>query len=134
MLLHLPIVIAATLSPVPVSDTVPSFDIVRECRFEGEFDRCSEDEGSALRELQKTWAQFAGANKKNCVASTMIGGFASYVELLTCLEMARDVGNEDRNSRGPQTTEAMRPHASGVTVGVGHDPIAPRQAPGKSIR
>ena len=35
MLLHLPIVILATLSPVAVSDTVPQFDIARECRSEG---------------------------------------------------------------------------------------------------
>ena len=57
MLLHLPIAIMATLSPVSVSDTVPKFDIVRECRLEGgstvEFDRCSEDEGAALGELQQ---------------------------------------------------------------------------------
>jgi hypothetical protein len=47
------------LSPVAVSDTVPKFDIVSECRFEGgsivEFDRCSEDEGAALREFQRAW-------------------------------------------------------------------------------
>jgi hypothetical protein len=30
MLLHLPIVILATLSPVAVSDTVPKFDIVKD--------------------------------------------------------------------------------------------------------
>jgi hypothetical protein len=36
MLLHLPIIVLATLSPVAVSDTVPKLDIVRECRFEGE--------------------------------------------------------------------------------------------------
>ncbi len=35
MLLHLPIAILATLSPIHVSDTVPTFDIVRECRYEG---------------------------------------------------------------------------------------------------
>jgi hypothetical protein len=34
MLLHLPTVILATLSPIPVSDTVPTFDTVKECRFE----------------------------------------------------------------------------------------------------
>jgi hypothetical protein len=52
MLLHLPIAILATLSPVAVSDTVPKFDIVRECRFEGgstvDFDRCSQDEAGRL--------------------------------------------------------------------------------------
>ena len=35
MLLHLPIAILAALSPIAVSDSVPQFDIVRECRFEG---------------------------------------------------------------------------------------------------
>ena len=33
MFVHLPIVIVATLTPVAVSDTVPKFDIVRECRL-----------------------------------------------------------------------------------------------------
>ena len=134
MLLHLPIVIAATLSPVAVSDTVPQFDIVRECRFEGQFDRCSQDEGAALRELQNTWAQFAGADKKNCVATTRIGGFESYVELMVCLQMARDLNDENKNSRSPQTTDAARPRAPGATVGVGHDPVTPEQAPGKDFR
>jgi hypothetical protein len=138
MLLHLPIVILATLSPVAVSDTVPKFDIVRECRFEGgstvEFDRCSQDEGVAVRELQRAWAQFAGADKRTCVGATTIGGFASYVELLTCLEMARDATQTDNNPRGSQTTDAMRLRAPGVTVGVGHDPIAPGQMPGGGSR
>jgi hypothetical protein len=35
MLLHLPVVILATLSPIAVSDTLPKFDVVRECGFEG---------------------------------------------------------------------------------------------------
>jgi hypothetical protein len=112
MLLHLPIVILATLSPVAVSDTVPKFDIVRECRFEGGstvgFDRCSQDEGNALRELQQAWAQFAGADKRNCIVAATTGDFASYVELLTCLEMARDANQADNNPRGSQTTDAMR--------------------------
>jgi hypothetical protein len=135
MLLHLPIAILATLSPVAVSDTVPKFDIVRECRFEGgstvEFDRCSEGEGATLRELQQAWAQFADADKRNCIAATMVGGFASYVDLLTCLEMARDANHAGNNPRGPQRADPMRPGGPGVTVGVGHDPITLGQAPGR---
>ena len=138
MLLHLPIAILATLSPVAVSDTVPKFDIVRECRFEGGstvgFDRCSEGEGAALRELQQAWAQFADADKRNCIAATTIGGFASYVDLLTCLEMARDANHAGNNPRGPQRTDPMRPRGPGVTVGVGHDPITLGQAPGRGSR
>lgn len=139
MLLHLPIAIAATLSPVLVSDTaVPQFDIARECRFEGEeiveFGRCSEDERAAFLDLQKTWAEYANADKRTCTASVTIGGFVSYVELLTCLEMARDVKSGDSSSRGQQATEARRSHGPSPAAGVGKDPITSEKAPDKGIR
>ena len=118
MLLHLPIAILATLSPVAVSDTVPKFEIVRECRFEGgsttEFDRCSDDESAALRQLETEWAQFVGVDRRQCVATAKIGGgVASYVELLTCLEMARDLARADDSPRGstkpqPEAPQALR--------------------------
>jgi hypothetical protein len=135
MLLHLPIVLLATLSPIAVSDTVPRFDIVRECRFESlsttDFDRCRQDEGTALRQLQQDWTRFVVADKSTCLTSTTIGGFTSYVELLTCLEMSRDASNADGNPRTPQTTEAMRLRTPGLTVGVGHDQTTPEQMPGR---
>jgi hypothetical protein len=133
MLLHLPIAILATLSPIAVSDTVPKFDTVRECSFEGgprvDVARCSRDEAAALRQLQQAWAQYAGADRKACTADATIGGFASHVELLTCLEMARDVESADDNTRGPGVNSElrpMRPTPHGVTVGVGDGPISSR--------
>jgi len=133
MFVHLPILIMTTLTPVAASDKVPNFDIARECRFEGgskvDYDRCSDDEGTALRELQKTWAQFAVADKKTCVVSTTIGGSASYVELLVCLQLARDVHDENDGPRDLRATDAIRPHAPGETVGIGRDPITPSQMP-----
>jgi len=48
----------------------------------------------------------------------MTSGFASYVELLTCLEMARDAKNADDNPRGSQIIDSIRLRAPGV--GVGH--------------
>jgi hypothetical protein len=132
MLLHLPIAIMATLSPVAVSDTVPKFDIVRECRFEGgstvEFDRCSQDEAAALEQLKANWAQFAGVDKSTCLSAATVGGFASYVELLTCLEMAREANNTDKNPRDPKRTDPIRSVGPGVTVGVGG------QIPGRGSR
>jgi hypothetical protein len=128
MLLHLPIVIMATLSPVAVSNTVPNFDIVKECRFEGgptvQYDRCSDDENTALRTLAQGWAKFSGADKKSCIAMTTVGGFTSYVELLTCLEMARDSNGVSDTSLAPQATDRMQPAGAGVTVGIGHDPAS----------
>jgi hypothetical protein len=125
MLLHLPIAILATFSPIAV--TVPKFDIARECRLEGgstpDFDRCSRDEAIALRQLQQAWTKFAGADKKTCVGQTTIGGFASYVELLTCLEMAHDAASPNTNPNDPHAKSGLRPTQSrqtGVTVGEGH--------------
>jgi hypothetical protein len=133
MLLHLPIAILATLSPIAVSDTVPKFDTVRECSFEGgpsvDVARCSRDEAAALRQLQQAWAQYAGADRKACTAEATLGGFSSYVELLICLEMASYVKSADNNTRGPRANPELRPvrpRPPGPTVGVGHDPISSR--------
>jgi hypothetical protein len=126
MLLHLPIAILAALSPIAVSSSVPQFDIARECRFEGgptaTFERCSQDEAAALTELTTEWAQFADIDKKTCMVATTTSGFASYVELLTCLEMAREVASPNTNPSDPnaksrsRTRQAGRP---GLTVGEG---------------
>jgi hypothetical protein len=85
MFVHLPIVIMATLSPLVVFDTVPQFIIVRECNFEGgsaaTFERCSQDETTALARLRKEWVQFSRTDQKSCMGETTVGGLASYAEL-----------------------------------------------------
>jgi hypothetical protein len=123
MLLHLPIAILASLSPIAVSDAVPKFDILKECRFEGGstaiFDRCSHDEADALAKLQTEWPQFANADRNSCFTEATVGGMASYVDLLICLEMARDVRKEEANTRDPLAgleTQSARPAASETNV------------------
>jgi hypothetical protein len=125
MLLHLPIAILATLSPMAVSDSVPQFDIVRECRLEGgtvaAFDRCSQDEAAALSELKTKWVKFGSTDQKTCMATTTIGGFASYVDLLTCLEIARDVVSANNNPEDPRRKSGSGPTGrTGATVGEAH--------------
>ena len=78
------------------------------------------DEAAALGQLKTEWAQSVGAEKRSCMVTTQIGGFASYVELLTCLEMARDSNSSGDIPLGPQATDRMQPAGSGVTVGEGH--------------
>jgi hypothetical protein len=124
MLLHLPIAIMITLSPIAVSDSVPEFDMVRECRFEGgsiaTFDCCSQDEATALSELKTKWVEFGSIDQKTCMAAPTTDGFASYVELLTCLEMARDVVSANTNPKNPPAKSGSRstqPGQTGVTVG-----------------
>jgi hypothetical protein len=112
MLLHLPIVILATLSPIAVSDTFPRFDIAKECRFESEssesFDRCSQDEAAALQQLKTEWPQFIGDDRIACFAEATNAGFSSYVDLVICLKMAKDVRSM-ANPTGPRAKNGAQP-------------------------
>ena len=123
MFLHLPIVMMGMLSPVAVADTVPSFSIAKECRFEGQstevVDRCSKDETDARQRLEGEWAQFAPEDKNTCIVESTVGGFASYVDLLTCLEMSNDVRKEAGKSGGSGANEGSQ------TVGQGRPGMEP---------
>jgi hypothetical protein len=113
MLSYLPIAIIATLSPIAISDRVPKFDIAKECRLESEsskaVDVCSRDEADALRQLETEWPEFVRADRSVCLVEARIGGFASYVDLLICLEMARDASIPNTNSRGHPGVQSTRP-------------------------
>jgi hypothetical protein len=87
----------ASISPTSAAtDTVPKFDIERNCRTElsggsstGEtMASCKADEERARDELIPRWNVFSQADKKLCIQETQIDGTPSYVELETCLEMA----------------------------------------------
>ena len=100
MLIHLPIIILTSLHPNPIADTVPIFDIARECQYEGgskeEEKRCADDETRARDTLQMEWIQFTENAKRQCYEETSTDGTPSYVEFLTCLEMERDVRNQPK--------------------------------------
>jgi len=95
MLIHLPIIILTSLHPITIADAVPQFNIARECQGEGGAkaveQRCTSDELQARNQLQAEWIQFSPSAKLQCNEEASIDGSPSYVELLTCLEMDRDV-------------------------------------------
>jgi hypothetical protein len=74
-------------------DGPPAFDIAKNCREEvvgtiATVQSCTKDETDAKNELTKRWSKFSASEKKSCIGEADIGGDTSYVELLTCLEMA----------------------------------------------
>jgi hypothetical protein len=78
-----------TVADVPVYDVAPS------CRaavtvMPGSFEACMNDEQNARAQLAATWDKFTAPQQDNCVQNETIGGSPSYVELLTCLQMAQD--------------------------------------------
>ena len=123
MLFHLPIVILATLSPVAASDSVPTLDVAKECRFEGGssevFDRCMRDENDARKQIEALWSKAGSADRASCASEATTGGYASYIELLTCLEMARDIAAEERRPTNPHAGTGSG--QSDQTVGAGRD-------------
>lgn len=112
MLLHLPIVLAvASLPLTPVADHVPNFSITRECGLEGgtkvNQNHCKDDEKQALQQVHKEWPQFTTKDRQRCVQETTMDGTGSYVEYLTCLEMARDVRNAQGGQGGNLNSETI---------------------------
>jgi len=105
MLTHLPIIILSSLHPIAVADAILQFDIARECQAEGDAietqKRCVDDETQARTQLQTEWSQFSPRAKAQCNGETSAGSAVSYVELLTCLEMERDVKLE-REAQTPK--------------------------------
>ena len=75
---------------------VPSFDVGSTCRATaadvmiGTPGTCMADEESARAELAKGWTRFPPAERTRCTELSGMRGFQSYVELITCLEMAGD--------------------------------------------
>jgi hypothetical protein len=52
---------------------------------------CLQSEQQVREQLKKAWSSFSTADKQHCVALAKTGGESSYTELLSCLEMSRDV-------------------------------------------
>jgi hypothetical protein len=69
---------------------------------------CLESEQQIREELVKQWSKFAPEDRTHCVNESVMGGESSYTELITCLEMARDVrafhAREGAASGGDQPT------------------------------
>jgi hypothetical protein len=98
------------------SDDIPTLDVNPVCHgiaMQGEleaglqqtsFQQCVQSEQATRDEIKKQWSSFSTADKTHCVALAKTGGESSYTELLTCMEMARDVRklHSDANSFSEQ--------------------------------
>lgn len=93
-----------------VADDIPALNVEPGCRaaarmgdrsnLDASLRQCLADEKGAREELEKEWAQFSPALRLRCVATTYSGGSSSYVEVLVCLQMARDAAKLDKSTTG----------------------------------
>jgi hypothetical protein len=83
---------------ISVVDRVPDLNFEPLCReaatgdlgIKGDFATCKQDETEARDQLGKQWSQFDAADRARCVRLSTTNRTASYVEVLTCLELSRD--------------------------------------------
>ena len=90
-----------------MADDVPVLDVDQVCRgiaqhatAPGErggpdlsLEQCISSEQEIRQRLARQWSTFAPADRTECIGEATAGGESSYTDLLTCLQMARDVRN-----------------------------------------
>jgi len=123
---------------MPVSDSVPTLNVEQVCQgiaqqggvsfhdtdIAEEKQNCLDSEQAIREELSKEWPSFAPADKVACTNESKMGGDSSYTELLTCLEMARDV-RELQNGGDTPPAKPVTPKSSAHTAPAAATPIAP---------
>ena len=100
MAVVLPVLLASAPFAVAASE-VPKLDIGPSCRaaatagisVDRSEDACRRDEQQARDELKRKWPGFAAVERARCTSLSHRGGSPSYVELLTCLEVAKQANN-----------------------------------------
>jgi hypothetical protein len=82
---------------VLAADSIPKFDVERTCRPAAtagvlpgrDSSACQRDEQDARSRLEKDWSQYSTAQRSQCAGFAAFDRAPSYVELLTCLEIAK---------------------------------------------
>jgi len=83
--------------PALAADHPPQLDVQSSCNavasrgMNGRTkEACMDEENSAQSTLRDKWAQFSPSQRSRCSGLVQTGGPPSYVELLTCMQMAQD--------------------------------------------
>jgi len=92
------LVAAVVLAPAAFAQGVPKLNVLPSCRAGAEAypsgggeKACLENENQAHATLIKQWSEYSAGSRSRCVQMVKdISGTESYIELLSCLEMARD--------------------------------------------
>jgi hypothetical protein len=108
----IPALILTAQLATPVADRAPQFNTEPTCRgaatastaIRSDRDVCMQKEKDARAELDRQWAGFPAPDRSRCVEGTAAGGIPSYVELLTCLEMAKQARNLPKDELMRSTT------------------------------
>lgn len=89
---------AAAAAEPPVFDVTPSCKAAASAAHnQDRLQSCLDSEKRARQEVVKQWSSFAASTRSQCLQAASLGGNATYTELITCLEMTRDVKKNPNN-------------------------------------
>jgi hypothetical protein len=94
-----------TLNVAPICHGITQQSDLQGGFREVSFDECMKAEQEDRQAMIKEWSTFLAAERAHCVAEVTMGGESSYTELITCLEMARDVRLLKKPNQSNQSTE-----------------------------
>jgi hypothetical protein len=80
-----------TLNVAPLCHGITDQSSLQEGLRRVSFDECVKAEQTDRETMIKEWSTFSSDDKRHCIAEATMGGESSYTDLVTCLEMARDV-------------------------------------------
>ena len=113
MMVLAPLVVTAQL--LLVADRPPALNVEPSCRaaersgIDGRTaDSCMRGENQAKATLNDKWTQFTARQQARCTSLVQMGGPPSYVELLTCLEVAQQADKIPDTDRLRGTGSALR--------------------------
>jgi hypothetical protein len=120
------IAIVLTTSAAAAQSRVPELDLRATCRplnsndFSMQIDtqRCLKTEHEARAKLSDEWSQFRAADRDLCTQTAKMGGVHSYVQLLTCLELERDVVTERARAQSRNAGETATPRLQNRPAGL----------------
>jgi hypothetical protein len=95
-----------TLNVAPLCHGITDQSDLQEGFRDVTFDQCMKAEQEDRQTMIKEWSNFSASDKTHCVAEVTMGGESSYTELITCLEMARDVRLMTEKNQSDQSTES----------------------------
>jgi hypothetical protein len=100
----LPIILTVS-HVVLAADTVPKFDVERTCRPAAAVGlpgrtaaACQRDENDARTKLEQEWTRYNAAQRSQC--KNFADRAFSYVELLTCMEIAKQAAELPESKAG----------------------------------
>lgn len=134
--------LTAAVALPALAEGLPTLDVASTCRSSGSAspdaqaagNGCLRSEREAQDVLKRRWSEFGASAQRQCANQHQAGGFPSYVELLTCLELASGSVAVRPSAADPAATGSPRAPEKPVRAQSDADPnqrIDPKAVLGK---